>query len=258
MLRRQAMLTLAAGLLVPTGVRANVIQRQPVLPLAAGATLHRFTAQADDSVDFTVVRFDASLCTLRVIDQLERSSAVSLAQAMPHHNAIAGVNGGFFTPAFEPLGLTVSQGKRSGVWQKSSLLGGVLLVRKGRPLLLWRDEFQDSPGITEMLQAGPRLVNNGTPVTGLEERSHRSRTFIATDSKGHWLMGICEYTTLAGLARLLVVPGLIPGMEIARALNFDGGKSTAFWARTPGGEVHSEPEFTRVRNFVAILPRSLQ
>jgi len=44
-------------------------------------------------------------------------------------------------------------------------------------------------------------------------------------------------------------------MEIVRALNFDGGKSTALWARTLSGSVVSEAEFGKVRNFVAILPR---
>jgi len=109
---------------------------------------------------------------LRVIDQ-NRASATSLAEAMPRIGAIAGVNGGFFKPNFDPLGLVISQGQRTGTWQKSSLLGGVVVVKHGKPLLLWRDEFQDSPRITELLQAGPRLVNNGQAVTGLENKAAR-------------------------------------------------------------------------------------
>lgn len=250
------MLTFFAALAVPRSSRAAVSKREPEVALSSGAVLHRFTATADDAVDFTVVRFDSARCALRVVDQLDRSTATSLAQAMPKLNAIAGVNGGFFTPAFEPLGLSISQGKRTGIWQRSTLLGGVVMVKKGRPMLLWRDEFQDSAGITELLQAGPRLVSNGKPVTGLENRSQRSRTFIATDNAGRWLLGICEYVSLAGLAQLLATPGLVPGMEIVRALNFDGGKSTCIWARTSTGGVLSESEFSRVKNFVAIVPRS--
>lgn len=256
MLRRNAMLTFLAALAAPRSSLAAVTHREPELALASGATLHQFTASADGAVEFTVVRFNAKQCALRIVNQPDRATATSLATAMMDMNAIAGVNGGFFTPTFESLGLSISQGKRSGSWQRSSLLGGVVVVKKGRPVLLWRDEFQDSTSITELLQAGPRLVNNGQPVAGLENRSSRSRTFIATDNAGQWLLGICEYTTLAELSQLLSTPGLVPGIKIARALNFDGGKSTALWARANSGHVHSEIEFTRVKNFVAIVPRS--
>lgn len=100
------------------------------------------------------------------------------------------------------------------------------------------------------------MVNNGASVSGLDSKASRPRTFIATDNAGQWLIGIGAYTSLAHLAQILALPGLVPGMEIARALNFDGGKSTALWARTRAGSVISESEFGKVRNFVAILPRN--
>lgn len=249
--------TLLTALLASPALAAapwRVINRDTDTALQSGAVLHRFSVSGEDTVDFQVVRFAASQCALRIVDQ-DHAHAVSLAEAMPRVGAIAGVNGGFFKPNFEPLGLVISQGRRAGTWQKSSLLGGVVMVKKGKPLLLWRDEFQDSPQITELLQAGPRLVNNGQPVSGLENKAARPRTFIATDNAGQWLLGIGEYTTLAHLAQILALPGLVPGMEIDRALNFDGGKSTALWARTTDGSVVSEAEFGKVRNFVAILPR---
>ncbi len=256
MLRRPFLLSFTAALVARTAAAESppVAQRQPDLPLGRGAILHRFTA--GDDVEFTIVRFDSAHCTLRVIDQPDRSRATSLAKAMVSLGAIAGVNGGFFTPAFESLGLTVSQGNRAGSWQRSSLLGGVLVVKKGRPLLLWRDEFRESDGITELLQAGPRLVSNGQTIPGLESKSRRPRTFIATDNEGRWLAGTAVYTSLPDLARWLATPGLVPGMKIDRALNLDGGKSTGFWARASDGLVISEPEISKVRNFVAIVPRS--
>ena len=233
----------------------HVSRREADIALSAGAVLHRFSVSGEDSADFQVVRFSSSRCTLRVIDQNE-ADAVHLDEAMSRLDAIAGVNGGFFKPNFDPLGLVIAQGQRAGAWQKSSLLGGVVMVKNGRPLLLWRDEFQDSARITELLQAGPRLVNNGASVSGLDSKASRPRTFIATDNAGQWLIGIGAYTSLAHLAQILALPGLVPGMEIARALNFDGGKSTALWARTRAGSVISESEFGKVRNFVAILPRN--
>jgi hypothetical protein len=232
-----------------------VPSREADRALPSGAMLHRFTVKGDDEVDFTVVQFEAAKCSLRIIDQTSRKQAVTLASAMQGIHAIAGVNGGFFTTAFEPLGLTICDGKRVGSWMRSSLLGGVVVVKPGRLMLLWRDELQSEDGITQLLQAGPRLVNNTQPVSGLEARSHRPRTFIATDNGGQWLLGIAQSTTLANLARILATPGLLPRFEIQRALNFDGGKSTGLWAQLADGHVVHEAEVSTVRNFVAIVPR---
>ena len=233
----------------------KVTSREPDVALPAGASLLKFTVEGEESADFQVVRFNAERCTLRIVDQPARSSAVSLGTAMKRLNAIAGVNGGFFSPEFAPLGLVVSQGTRAGAWQRSSLLGGVVVVRKGRLMLLWRDEFKESPGITELLQTGPRLVNHGTAVTGLESGRSRPRSFIGTDNSGHWFIGIAQYTSLAHLAQMLATAGLIPGLEIDRALNFDGGKSTGLWLRTAAGDVLYDAEISTVRNFVALMPR---
>lgn len=233
----------------------TVSHREPDRVLAAGAVLHRFTVGGEDEVEFNIVQFDAAKCSLRVIDQPSRRHAVDLAGAMQSAHAIAGTNGGFFATDFSPLGLAINDGQRNGTWMRSSLLGGVVIVKRGRLLLLWRDEFQDDASITQMLQTGPRLVNNGQPVAGLEARSHRLRTFIASDSEGHWLLGIAESTTLAGLARILSTAGIVKGFEISRALNFDGGKSTALWAQCSDGTVVHEPGISIVRNFVAIVPR---
>ncbi len=234
-----------------------VEERRPDQPMPNGCRLLQFTARTDDgdSVEFSLVHFEARQCVLRIIDQPSRSVAEDLEDVMPRLGALAGVNGGFFTPEFTPLGLTISNGRRAGTWTRSSLLGGVVVVRGGRLLLLWRDEFQDSEAVTELLQAGPRLLNNGQPVGGLDVRASRPRTFIATDVAGRWLLGTTSHVSLAELARLLASPGLVPGMEIVRALNFDGGKSTGFWARLVDGSVVSSPEIATVRNFVALVPR---
>ena len=250
----------ASWLVVSSSLAAEpgfIERRETDRAMPQGCRMVQFSALADngDSVDFTLVHFDARECSLRVIDQPSRSEAKDLDEVMPRIGALAGVNGGFFTPQFTPLGLTISDGRRVGTWTRSSLLGGVLVVRGGRLLLLWRDEFQDSEAVTQLLQTGPRLVNNGQPVSGLDARASRPRTFVAPDASGQWILGTTSYVSLAGLAKLLASPGLVPDMEVARALNFDGGKSTGFWARLADGTVISSPEIATVRNFVAIVPR---
>lgn len=258
-MNRRAFIATAIGCSTWVGARASqpwsVSARGDDVALPSGARLHRFTVNGEGSVNLQVVTFSAARCTLRIVDQPARSEAETLGAAMARLPAIAGVNGGFFTSQFEPLGLVISQGRRAGAWQRSSLLGGVVLVKKGRLMLLWRDEFQDSAGISELLQAGPRLVNHGTAITGLETGRRRPRTFIATNGAGRWLVGLAQSTTLAGLAQILATPELIPGFEVDRALNFDGGKSSGLWLRTAGGEPRYEEEISTVRNFVAIVPK---
>ncbi len=257
---RLSLLSIAAYLLFSPCASAQavtwaVISREPVVPMAAGAEFHAFSVSSDDSVDFQVVVFTAAKCVFRIVDQPRQIDAVSLGEALRGSRAIAGVNGGFFTPAFEPLGLVISNGKRAGAVQRSALLGGVLMVRKGQLQLLWRDEFTLDANVTEMIQAGPRLVANGAPISGLKESDDRPRTFVATNGKGRWMLGICRYTSLAALGQILATPGIIPGMEIDRALNFDGGKSTGLWLRTAAGAEVYESEIATVRNFVTIEPR---
>ena len=223
--------------------------------MPGGARYHELTVAGGGDVSFQLVEFSSEACTLRIVDQREVGNAKSLAYAMREAGALAGVNGGFFTPEFQPLGLVISDGQRVGSWMKSSLLGGVILVKRGRLMLLWREEMGNSDGVTQLVQAGPRLVNHGSAITGLDASKSRARTFIATDNAGRWMLGLCEYTSLAGLAEILSSVELIPGFQINRALNLDGGKSSALWLRTAAGQEVSESEFTSVRNFVALFPR---
>jgi hypothetical protein len=224
-------------------------------PMAAGARYHELTVAGGGDVSFQLVEFRSDACTLKIVDQPDAGNAKSLAYAMREAGALAGVNGGFFTPEFQPLGLVITDGKRVGSWMKSSLLGGVVLVKRGRLMLLWREEMGNSDGVTQLVQAGPRLVNHGSAITGLDASKSRARTFIATDNAGRWMLGLCEYTSLAGLAEILSSVELIPGFQINRALNFDGGKSSALWLKTAAGREVSESEFTSVRNFVALFPK---
>lgn len=230
-------------------------QKASVLP--GLATLFQLRVQGGEgTAEISVVRFDSRHCTLRVIDQPEAwSLADKLGGSMRQSRAIAGVNGGYFHPDFTPVGLTIASGKSQGQLTSSSLVSGMLRVRHGGPELVWNSESADSADASDLLQAGPRLVHHGLPVSGLNDTRRAARTFIATDGEQGWLIGVVRNTTLRGLADLLGTPGLISGLQIQRALNFDGGRSTAFYARMGDGREISEPGWSTVRNYVAVVPR---
>ncbi|MEZ0273734.1 MAG: phosphodiester glycosidase family protein, partial [Roseimicrobium sp.] len=185
---RRVLVLLWLALSCEAGLQAQwrIAGQSEAVALLGGATHVRREVSGPVEVELKLVFFDAAKCDLRVIDQPQRASAGSLGDAMRARNFIAGCNAGYFNPEFAPLGLVISQGARTGGFQKSSLLGGVVLMRKGRPTLLWRDEYVEQKGVTELVQAGPRLVNGGNPVAGLDATKRRARTFIATDCAGKW------------------------------------------------------------------------
>lgn len=202
-----------------------------------------------------LIFFDTTKCAIQVLDRPTKDDACSLAKTLSGTGALAGCNGGYFTPKFQPLGLVVSQGKRAGVFERSSLLGGVLMVRKGRPMLLWRDEFTEVSGITDLLQAGPRLLNDGKSVTGLEALRRRPRTVLLTDNNGHWAIGSTGWISLRELSDILATPGIITEFTVERALNLDGGSSCGLWWKDATGSEHSERESATVRNFLVVVPK---
>lgn len=230
-------------------------QSQPT-PLGHDAWQVRKSINGPAQVELNLVFFNAKRCTLQILDQPDPGKARSLGQAIASTPAIAGCNGGYFTPAFAPLGLVISSAGRAGSFQRSSLLGGLIQVRKGRPMLLWRDEFAEVPGISNLLQAGPRLVNGGIPIKGLETTRQRARTFVLTDNNGRWVIGVSSRISLHHLGQVLAAKGIITELSPDRALNLDGGSSSALWWKEAAGMVHYEREYAIVRNFLIVVPRN--
>lgn len=226
-------------------------------PAALGHGAQQVTKHISGPTDtkLNLILFDSKQCAMQVMDRATRAGAGSLAKTLQGTAAIAGCNGGYFTPEFQPLGLVVSQGKRAGVFERSSLLGGVFLVRKGKAMLLWRDEFTEVSGITDLLQAGPRLLNGGKSVTGLDALRRRPRTILLTDNNGHWAIGSTGWVSLREIADILATPGIITEFAMERALNLDGGSSCGLWWKDATGREHSEHESATVRNLLVIVPK---
>ena len=244
-------------LLFATAANAQwrVASQSKAQTLGSGAWYVEKKVSGRADAEFKLVFFDAAQCSLRVVGQPAKENALSIADAGRSVGALAACNGGFFTKEFTPLGLMIGDGKRVGVFEKGPLLTGVIIVKKNKPLMLWRDEFTDSSSISDLLQAGPRLVSNGTAVKGLQGGKARARTFVVTDNAGHWALGLCLYANLADLADMLASGGVITEIEIARALNLDGGSSSGLWTKDSSGHEHYESEIATVRNFLAVVPK---
>ena len=224
-------------------------------PLVGGASVIQYKiGREHHTFQLQLVVFDSRQFDLKVIDQPEGWSGGSrITECMRAAAAVAGVNGGFFTPEFKPMGLMIANGKRTGAWQTSPLLTGAVVVTS-HPQLLWNAEVNPAVA-SELVQAGPRLVDGGQAVPGLDHRKQSTRTFIATDGGHQWLLGLAHDISLAELAELLATPGLMPAFSVNRALNLDGGHSSSLYYRSNDGREHAEPGWSTVRNYLGIVPR---
>ena len=152
-----------------------------------------------------------------------------------------------------PLGLVRHEGKTvSRLATKGFSVAGVL-YDDGKTLRLERSHRLSIPAgsMREAVQGGPFLVEAGRPIAGLNAQKSACRTFIATDGRGNWCLGISTPMTLKSLAEHLARPGALRGFRVQTALNLDGGSSTAL--QCEGHRVQSN--LKPVRNYIGLRPR---
>ena len=195
--------------------------------------------------------FDSAEASLRVIDQ----PGSDLAEVIKQHHALAGVNGGYFDPENAPVGLLVSESRVLSPLRKAKLLTGVLFATRGKVDIIRTGRFAMSGKIRAAVQCGPLLVDAAQSVGGLNDSRAARRTFAVVDGKGRATMGVSSPVSLAQLARILCRANLFGKTKVARALNLDGGSSSAFWFAGRERTI-SIPELKPVRDFVAIAPRT--
>jgi uncharacterized protein YigE (DUF2233 family) len=229
-----------------------LISREETATLPGGAEfIEREARGTDGTARMQGVFFTAKQARFAVVDNEQK---VSLAAAMKSAGALAGTNGAYFHPDWKPVGLEIAGGAKIHVFEKAKLLSGVFVITKGAPRIVRSTVYTASKNDSDALQAGPFLVEKGAAIPGLNAARAARRTVVATDGKGRWALLIFSPLTLAETANLLVSREVFPDFPVAQALNLDGGSSTALWVAMEPQPFYY-PEFGRVRNFLAILPR---
>jgi uncharacterized protein YigE (DUF2233 family) len=224
---------------------------------SAAGVEHRHVVLADpeggDEATLDLALFSTKSAVVRVADNPVGNE--DLASVMRRVRGLAGVNGGYFDPQNAPVGLLISDGKLIAPFRKARLLSGVLVATKGRVELLRAAEYSSSrKNATAALQCGPFLVDGGAAVAGLNNTKPARRTFVLTTASGRAAIGFSSSVTLAQMGEILATARLAPDLKIQRALNLDGGSSSAFWFAGERGVV-SIPEQKTVRDFVVVVPR---
>jgi uncharacterized protein YigE (DUF2233 family) len=226
-------------------------------PGSARSIEHRYVvaenSETGDRVSIELAVFSTKSCRVRVIDQPDEPRS-DLEDVMARENCLAGVNGGYFDPDDRPIGLLVVNGNVIAPLQKARLLRGIAGAF-GKKFQIWRvEEFSTSQKLDAAVESGPMIVDLGKPVRGLEQSRSARRTFAAIVTADKAALGFASDVTLSDLSNILTT-SLPNDLKIQRALNLDGGSSSAFWFKRANGAPFSINEQKPVRDFVAVVPR---
>jgi len=222
--------------------RNGIVHRHVVLENAS--------ANKNGVADLTI--FSMESCSLRIIDN---PSGENLSDTMEREKCGAAVNGGYFSPEFEPIGLLISNGKIVAPLQRARLITGVLSASARGVQILRVREFSHREKVNSAIQCGPFLVDHYQRVHGLDDSQSARRTFAATMASDRALLGVCFEVSLSELAAILATTRLVDDMKVQRALNLDGGSSSAFWFKRENGSAFSISEHKPVRDFVGIVAK---
>lgn len=218
--------------------------------------VHRYfvveNSETGERASIELALFATKSFTLRVIDQPAEPRNY-LAEVIRRERCLAGVNGGYFDPDYRAIGLLVVDGKIVAPLQRARLLSGILTASQRGIQIVRVAEFSRKQKLQAAVQCGPFLVDSGNRVTGLEATRAARRTFAAVGSGDRAAVGFCSDVTLDDLGRILASSG--GDFKIQRALNLDGGSSSAFWFRRKAGSPFSISERKTVRDFVAVVPK---
>jgi uncharacterized protein YigE (DUF2233 family) len=205
------------------------------------------------NVTIDLALFSPETTTLRVIDNA--SGSENLAEAMARGKCAAGVNGGYFDPNFKPIGLRMIDGATTSPLTRARLLTGVLCASPRGIAILRLAEFSNRRKCGAAIESGPFLVDGGTGVKSLNDRRSARRTFAAVTRGGKAAFGTSSELTLAQTGAVLANRSLANDFRIWRAMNLDGGSSSAFWFRKDDGRIFSISEDKAVRDFVGVVEK---
>jgi uncharacterized protein YigE (DUF2233 family) len=204
------------------------------------ATLER--AEPQQVIDLKLVRMDQHWITPQILygEELGFKSA-DVKTFAARSGAFAVINANYFDEQERPLGLLKTNRSRphSGL-SKSSLFTGVFGLRDDRAFISHRDELA-LEGVKEAIQAGPLLLNKGTPLTvtrGAARQSRRSLVGIDRDQK---LVIAVTDTFTGGLTWVELqefFDSQVGQVRTVDLLNLDGGGSAQLYVKGPTLEEH--------------------
>lgn len=209
-------------------------------------------AAAGQRVAVDVAVFSAKSTALGVIDNPDGQS---LGAVMKRENCVCGVNGGYFDTEFKAIGLRVADGTTFSPLRRARLITGILLQSDRGIDVVRVSEFSRTKKTIAAIQSGPFLVEGNKRIRGLNDAQLARRTFVGIATNERVLLGVCSDVSLAELANILATAPIVADSKIRRAMNLDGGSSSAFWFARENGSAFSISGRKPVRDFVGVVPK---
>ena len=228
--------------------------KKPAHVSLTSRTIPKFSTQ----IHYFIV--NQSSYTLELVDQPKGPGSLweNAEKAAIKNRAIGAINAGFFTPQGKPLGICISNSKKTGSLNKTSIGSGCFIVnRNGTPVLVRRSEIASYKNPKSLVQAGPFLIENKKPIK-VKESEARPRSFIAQDGKGNWLFGMVESISLPNLVSYLQTDD-IPDFRATTALNLDGGRSSQLYYTDKESQTSKQVTafmHRKVRNYIVVKEKN--
>lgn len=146
------------------------------------------------------------------------------------------ISGGFYTPEGSPTGLFISEGKETKRYVSSSLTNAVYSINDFETPRITREVPRDHLRVA--LQAGPLLIENSF-VQNLrlvrDEEARRVVIGVTGENETYFLVfyspgSVFTGPTLDSLPEALETFEEESGIDLADAMNLDGGTATAFYS----------------------------
>ena len=209
-------------------------------------------AAAGQRVAVDLAVFSAKSTALRIVDNPEGQS---LDAVMKQEKFVCGVNGGYFDTEFKPIGLRVADGTTFSPLRRARLITGILLQSDRGIDVVRVSEFSRTKKIVAAIQSGPFLVEGNKRIRGLNDSQLARRTFAGIAMNDRAFLGVCSDVSLAELANIVATSPIVADSKIRRAMNLDGGSSSAFWFAREDGSAFSISGRKPVRDFVGVTPK---
>ncbi len=164
-------------------------------------------------------------------------------------NALIAVNGGFFAPDLQPLGLRINNGKTLSSYKAISWWG-IFFIQDDVPQIIASNNFQPNKKINFAVQSGPRLIVDSDVLSLKPGIANRSALCI--DKEKNIIIAVTEFYPLA-LTEWAQI--LMNNLGCQFALNLDGGRSTQLAAKI-GDFALNIGGFTPVSDVIAVSQKS--
>lgn len=157
--------------------------------------------------------------------QFNRESATIKFLAQEGRARLA-INGGFFAADYKPLGLRISEGRQQNSIRNVSWWGIFAMVL-GKPQVFSMRDYVPATTPSFAIQAGPRLVVNGSIPTTLKEGVDQ-RSGIGFTTEGLIILAVTDKAWLS-MTEFAQWMRSSEGGGCSNALNLDGGHSSQLY-----------------------------